>query len=142
MKYLFYIALGVLAILCLPLLERHQRHSLDTQAMRKLLRSAWIDDSDLSLEIDSDGEEIFTFTATDDQFYYLLKREDIPVARVPSYACGAEENRPSCSDAVQTYHPGPKGIGLPGRGHPEIFVLSRLPKENRVEVRIYWYLSI
>ena len=139
MKYLFYIALVVLAILSFPSVLRQLQYSRDTQSVRELLRSAWIDDADLSLEVDRCGEEIFTFTATDDQFYYLLKREDIAAPQRRSSSCYQFEDKAPCSDSVREYRlPDHNGIGLPGVGHPEIFVLYRLPGQTRTKLRVAW----
>jgi len=142
-KYICYIALVVLAFLSFPLVIRQQRYSRDTQAMRKLLRSAWIDDTDLSLQINSFGEEVYSFTASDDQLYYLLKREDIVGAGQQSFGCDELEDKAFCSRSVRQYPGlGPNGVGLPGIGHPGIFALYRLPEANRVIIRIGWDFAI
>ena len=49
MKYCFWIAFMVLVFACFPLMLREQRYHDDMGAVREILRSEHIDDSDLSL---------------------------------------------------------------------------------------------
>lgn len=142
MKYCFWIAFMVLVFACFPLMLREQRYHDDMGAVREILRSEHIDDSDLSLTLNRSREEIYTFSATEEQLQSLLKRLHVKTPVTPGYNCDDLGDQQFCSHSVLVYGWPENHAVLPGVGHPGILVLYRLPGTNRTKLLVGWDFAI